>query len=55
MPRIKKEDIFYTLLKQLTDVLVAAGEEYVNIFSGYPDTLARIPSTSTSSAVTPTP
>ena len=43
MPRIKKEDIFYTLLKQLTDVLVAAGEEYVNIFSGYPDTLARIP------------
>ena len=43
MARIKKEDIFYTLLKQLTDVLVAAGEEYVNIFSGYPDTFARIP------------
>ena len=43
MARIKKEDIYYTLLKQLTDVLVAAGEEYVNIFSGYPDTFARIP------------
>ena len=43
MPRIKKEDIFYTLLKQLADVLVVAGEEYVNIFSGYPDTFARIP------------
>ena len=43
MARIKKEDIFYPLLKQLTDVLVAAGEEYVNIFSGYPDTFARIP------------
>jgi len=43
MARIKKEDIFYTLLKQLAQVLVRAGEEYVSIMSGYPDTFARLP------------
>jgi len=43
MPRVKKEDIYYTLLKQLAKVLVDAGEEYVNIMSGYPDTFARLP------------
>ena len=43
MARIKKEDIFYTLLKQLADVLVSAGEEYVHILSDYPETITRIP------------
>ncbi|MBP3893836.1 MAG: DUF47 family protein [Atopobiaceae bacterium] len=43
MARIKKEDIFYTLLKQLAQVLVRAGEEYVGIISDYPNTFARLP------------
>lgn len=43
MPRVKKEDIYYTLLKQLAKVLVDAGEEYVNIMKGYPDTFTRLP------------
>ena len=43
MPRIKKEDIFYTLLKQLAAVLVDAGEEYVRVMGGYPQTMARLP------------
>lgn len=43
MPKIKKEDIYYTLLKDLAQVIVDAGEEYVNIMSGYPATAARIP------------
>ena len=43
MPRVKKEDIYYTLLKQLAAVLVSAAEEYVTIISGYPDTFARLP------------
>ncbi len=43
MAKMKKEDLFYTLLKQLAATLVEAGEEYVLIFSGYPNTVARIP------------
>lgn len=43
MPRVKKEDIYYTLLKQLAAVLVDAGEEYVTIMSGYPETFTRLP------------
>lgn len=43
MARIKKEDIFYTLLKQLAVTLVEAGDEYVTILEGYPQTVARIP------------
>ena len=43
MPRVKKEDIYYTLLKQLAAVLVSAAEEYVTIISGFPDTFARLP------------
>ncbi len=43
MPRVKKEDIYYTLLKQLAAVLVEAGEEYVTVISGYPATMARLP------------
>lgn len=43
MPRVKKEDIYYTLLKQLAKVLIDAGEEYLTIMAGYPDTHTRIP------------
>ena len=43
MPRTKKEDVFYTLLKELAEDLVEAGEEYVAIMREYPDSLARIP------------
>jgi uncharacterized protein Yka (UPF0111/DUF47 family) len=43
MPRVKKEDIYYTLLKQLAGVLVSAGDEYVEIIRDYPETYARIP------------
>lgn len=43
MARIKKEDIYYTLLKQLSEVIVAAAEEYVVLMGGFPDTMARIP------------
>ena len=42
MPRVKKEDIYYTLLKQLAGVLVSAGDEYVEIIRNYPETYARI-------------
>lgn len=43
MPRIKKEDEFYTMLKDLADVLVEASEEYVSIMKDYPESHARIP------------
>lgn len=43
MPRMKKEDIYYTLLKQLSAVLVDAAEEYVTIMSGFPETFTRLP------------
>ncbi|MBQ9315570.1 MAG: DUF47 family protein [Atopobiaceae bacterium] len=43
MPRVKKEDIYYTLLKQLAAVLVDAGQEYVTIMSGFPETFTRLP------------
>lgn len=43
MPSIKKEDVFYTLLKELAEVLVTAGEEYVNVMSSFPESITRIP------------
>lgn len=43
MVRIKKEDVFYTMLKQLAAVVVEAGEEYVTIIEDYPATMARLP------------
>lgn len=43
MPRIKKEDVFYTQLKQLAAILVEAGEEYVTVMSNYPASFARLP------------
>lgn len=43
MARVKKEDNFYTLLKQLASVIYEAAEEYVALMGGYPETFARIP------------
>ena len=43
MPKIKKEDVFYTLLKELAEVLVQAGEEYVNVLRTYPESITRVP------------
>lgn len=42
MPRVKKEDIYYTLLKKLSGILVSAGEEYVTVMSGFPQTYTRL-------------
>lgn len=39
----KKEDIFYTLLKQISQQIVDAADEYVDIMTGFPNTMARIP------------
>ena len=39
----KKEDVFYTLLKQVSAQLVDAAGEYVSIMREFPDSLARIP------------
>lgn len=43
MVRIKKEDVFYTMLKQLASVIVEASKEYVTILEDYPATMARLP------------
>ena len=43
MPKIKKEDVFYTLLKDLAEVLVQAGEEYVYVMNTFPESITRIP------------
>ena len=43
MPKIKKEDVFYTLLKDLAEVLVQAGEEYVYVMNTFPESVTRIP------------
>lgn len=43
MPRIKKEDEYYTMLKELADALLEAAEEYAALFREYPDSAGRIP------------
>jgi uncharacterized protein Yka (UPF0111/DUF47 family) len=43
MARIKKEDIFYTLLKEFSDKILEAAEEYTNIVCNYPDSFSRVP------------
>ena len=43
MPRAKKEDIFYTLLKDFAARIDDAAEEYVRIITSYPDTTSEIP------------
>lgn len=39
----KKEDIFFTLLKQVSAQMVDAAEEYVSILADFPASMARIP------------
>lgn len=39
----KKEDVFYTKLKDVADGLVAAAEEYLAILADFPASMARIP------------
>lgn len=41
MPR--REDEFFTLLRQLSDIIAEASHEYVAIMEGFPATSARIP------------
>ncbi|MDO4798280.1 MAG: DUF47 family protein [Coriobacteriales bacterium] len=39
----KREDVFFTMLKQLADQLVEASEEYASIMRDFPQSVARIP------------
>ncbi len=43
MPREKKEDIFYTLFKELVAEIDKAADTYVAIMHGYPETANLIP------------
>ena len=43
MAALKKEDPFYTLIKDFSKVTDDAVEEYVAIVNGYPETASRIP------------
>lgn len=43
MPRIKKEDMFYTLLKDFAALVVEAAEEYSGIIAEFPESKSRIP------------
>lgn len=43
MPRIKKEDEFYTMLKDFAALLVEAAEEYQGIICEFPESMSRIP------------
>lgn len=43
MPRIKKEDQFYTMLKDLVATISEAADEYVAIFESLPESASRIP------------
>ena len=43
MPRIKKEDEFYTMLKELAALIEEAAEEYNGIVCDFPGSMSRIP------------
>lgn len=43
MPKLKKEDIFYTMLKDFAATLVEAAELYVKILEDYPASFNKIP------------
>jgi len=43
MAFMKKEDVFYTKLKEFGDKVVDASAEYVKIMEGYPESHSRIP------------
>ena len=42
MPRIKKEDEFYTMLKQVASDVAEASETYVDIISNWPSSRSRV-------------
>ncbi len=43
MTRIKKEDHFYTMLRDLASKIVEAADEYKDIICEFPESIARIP------------
>ena len=43
MARIKKEDPFYTLLRDFSTEILATAEDYVKFVEGYPDSITMIP------------
>ena len=43
MPRIKKEDEFYTMLKEFAALIVEAADEYNKIICEFPESMSSIP------------
>ena len=43
MPRIKKEDEFYTMLKEFAALIVEAADEYNRIICEFPESMSSIP------------
>lgn len=43
MARAKKEDVFYTMLKDLAALITETAEEYASIVHGFPETVSRVP------------
>ena len=43
MARMKKEDEFYTLLKEFAAQIVEAADEYAGIIHNFPDSMPRVP------------
>ncbi|QOY61098.1 DUF47 domain-containing protein [Thermophilibacter immobilis] len=43
MARAKKEDVFYTMLKDFAALITETAEEYTNIIHDFPDSMSRIP------------
>ena len=43
MPRIKKEDEFYTMLKEFAALIVDAADEYNTIICDFPESMSSIP------------
>ena len=43
MARMKKEDAFYTMLKQLVATIEDAAVEYERVIAGYPETISSTP------------
>ena len=43
MPRIKKEDEFYTMLKEFAALITESADEYNKIICSFPDSMSSIP------------
>ena len=43
MARTKKEDEFYTLLKEFAALIVETSEEYAGIVHDFPNSISRVP------------